>query len=108
MKNDRSRDNSFFYNYKKKSNYYEKILYFSILNEMSEEGTDPISFSTFSYFFDKDKRLVKEHEFRQAVFRSKLSIKNSKIKLYLIFFYRRNRQQNQKLCLEIFVPILCF
>lgn len=53
---------------------------------MSEEGTDPISFSTFSYFFDKDKRLVKEHEFRQAVFRSKLSIKNSKIKLYLIFF----------------------
>jgi hypothetical protein len=42
---------------------------------MSEVRTDPISFPTFCSFFDKDNRLVKEHEFRQAVFRSKSTIK---------------------------------
>ena len=39
-------------------------------DEFYEVSISPINSKTFSTYFDDDFRLVKEHEFRRAVFRS--------------------------------------
>ena len=47
-------------------------------DEFYEVNISPINSKTFSSFFDDDFRLVKEHEFRRAVFRSKIDFKMNK------------------------------
>ncbi len=74
---------------------------------MNDYENTPIDSNIFASFFDKDYRLVKEHEFRRAIFRSKFNFSVTFKFLNLTCLLNRwSDKRFKRSCMEIFIQVL--